>query len=198
MKSPDESRQAILAAAEGLFARYGFKKTSIDDIARSARIGKGSVYLHFSSKEEVFAEVVRRVIGRHFDRLSAAVGQARSPAGKLRAFIETRLDSVAAVAAEYGLVGDTLMELLPLAAAQRQAHAARERALLVEVLREGTAAGAFAVPNPEALATGIAALLDALDETAIRHQADTEIRAGLGEIVSVLLRGLGPQPAHAS
>ena len=58
-------RAAILEAALRLFGQYGYKRTSIDDIAAEADIAKGSVYLVFASKEEIFRalceDIVRRV-----------------------------------------------------------------------------------------------------------------------------------------
>jgi TetR/AcrR family transcriptional regulator, regulator of autoinduction and epiphytic fitness len=58
-------RAAILGAALRLFGQYGYKRTSIDDIATEADIAKGSVYLSFGSKEEIFRalceDIVRRI-----------------------------------------------------------------------------------------------------------------------------------------
>jgi AcrR family transcriptional regulator len=49
-----ESRRAvILDAALRVFGQYGYRRTSMDDIAREAGIGKGTIYLSFASKEEV-------------------------------------------------------------------------------------------------------------------------------------------------
>ena len=50
---PITTRDAILLATDRLLARYGYKKMTIDDLANEVGIGKGSVYLHFSSKEEI-------------------------------------------------------------------------------------------------------------------------------------------------
>jgi len=47
----------ILEAALMMFTRYGFKKTNISDIAREARIGKGTIYSYFKNKEALFGEV---------------------------------------------------------------------------------------------------------------------------------------------
>ena len=52
------SREAILAAALELFLKQGVAATRIEDIARQAGVGKGSVYLHFRTKEELFEVVV--------------------------------------------------------------------------------------------------------------------------------------------
>ena len=84
-----EQRDALLQAATEVFSRYGFK-ASIDDIARRAGIGKGTVYLHFDSKEALFATVVRDLWAGIFGDFRTAVRQARTPDGKLRAFCRAR------------------------------------------------------------------------------------------------------------
>ena len=63
------TRDAILDATDRLLARYGYKKMTIDDLAREVGIGKGSVYLHFSSKEELALSHIDRMI----ERLKAAL-----------------------------------------------------------------------------------------------------------------------------
>jgi AcrR family transcriptional regulator len=50
----------LLDAAARLFARFGFDKTSIDDIARAAGVSKGAVYLHWRSKFSLFESVLLR------------------------------------------------------------------------------------------------------------------------------------------
>jgi len=56
-------RAAILDAATQVFLRYGFKKTSMDDVARAAGLSRQGLYLHFSTKEVLFKEGLLRLIG---------------------------------------------------------------------------------------------------------------------------------------
>jgi len=56
--SIDNTKESILSVADKLFSRFGFHKTSMDEIAKIARKAKGSLYYHFASKEELFREVV--------------------------------------------------------------------------------------------------------------------------------------------
>ena len=56
--SIDNTKDSILSVATRLFSRFGFHKTSMDEIAKIARKAKGSLYYHFASKEELFREVV--------------------------------------------------------------------------------------------------------------------------------------------
>jgi AcrR family transcriptional regulator len=53
-------KEAILDAAVGVFTRHGFKKGSVDEIAQAAGVAKGTVYLAYPSKEELFFEAVQR------------------------------------------------------------------------------------------------------------------------------------------
>jgi AcrR family transcriptional regulator len=58
----DARRAAILDAAAAVFLRYGFKKTSMDDLARAAGLSRQGLYLHFATKEELFKAGVVRLI----------------------------------------------------------------------------------------------------------------------------------------
>lgn len=55
-----EREQRILDVAGSLVLRWGYNKTSIDDIARAAGVAKGTIYLHWKTREELFGALVRR------------------------------------------------------------------------------------------------------------------------------------------
>jgi AcrR family transcriptional regulator len=69
----DTTRDSILSVATRLFSRFGFHKTSMDEIAKIARKAKGSLYYHFASKEELFKEVVSIEMTNLKDQLSVIV-----------------------------------------------------------------------------------------------------------------------------
>jgi len=66
MVEPTEATTArqteILEAAIGVFLRYGFKKTSMDDLARAAGISRQGLYLHFPTKEALFKAMVAHTV----------------------------------------------------------------------------------------------------------------------------------------
>ena len=71
---PNETtKNKIVNVASKLFGRYGFYKTSMDEIARISRKAKGSLYYHFKSKEELFTEVVAKEISSMQVQLSVIV-----------------------------------------------------------------------------------------------------------------------------
>ena len=62
METESSRRAAIVVGAAGLFVRYGFRKTSMDDIARAMKLSRQGLYFHFSSKEAVFRAVVEHLV----------------------------------------------------------------------------------------------------------------------------------------
>ncbi|GGK97563.1 TetR family transcriptional regulator [Sphaerisporangium melleum] len=70
----DERADWILDAAGELLVAWGYRRVTIEDVARRAGIGKGTVYLHFKTKEMLFLTVVMREQVRLIDRFVAAFG----------------------------------------------------------------------------------------------------------------------------
>jgi AcrR family transcriptional regulator len=58
----DPRRRALLDAALTVFTRYGYQKTSMDEVARSAQLSRQGLYLHFATKEELFRAAVRNTL----------------------------------------------------------------------------------------------------------------------------------------
>jgi AcrR family transcriptional regulator len=79
-----EARPAeIVAAALQLFADRGFAATRLEDVATVAGVSKGTVYLYFESKEQLFEAVVREAIAPNIDRAEALVDGFEGPTPEL-------------------------------------------------------------------------------------------------------------------
>jgi AcrR family transcriptional regulator len=72
----------ILAAALASFKERGFAGTRLDDVAAKAGVTKGTIYLYYSNKEELFEAVVRTEVVPNLDRLQAVLAES-APAGVL-------------------------------------------------------------------------------------------------------------------
>src|SRR3954462_9094240 len=74
--TPDNARrERILAVALDTFGRYGFRKASMDEIARSADISRQGLYLHFANKDALFRAAVRRELDTALDEVSRCLDQ---------------------------------------------------------------------------------------------------------------------------
>ncbi len=71
-ESSSPKPNAIVLAALELFTRYGYRKTSIDDIAQAAQVAKRTVYLHFENKAAVFLAILEYLAGQVRQRCAAA------------------------------------------------------------------------------------------------------------------------------
>jgi AcrR family transcriptional regulator len=85
--SPPTSRDRVLHAAIEEFSRHGFHNVTIDAIARRARLAKGTVYLYFESKEDLFASLVEHLLLKTTAGLRAAIDGQEDPRQKLRAAV---------------------------------------------------------------------------------------------------------------
>jgi AcrR family transcriptional regulator len=71
---PTDSRQAaLLDAAVGVFARYGFRKTSMEEVARAAGVSRQGLYLQFANKEELFRKALEHSLSSQLNAAVAAL-----------------------------------------------------------------------------------------------------------------------------
>jgi AcrR family transcriptional regulator len=87
-------REAILSAAEEVFARSGYHGASLDDIAQAAGISKALIYEHFTSKRELHASLVNAHVEEIFRRLQANAETGTSGEERLRGGIDAFLSFV--------------------------------------------------------------------------------------------------------
>ena len=194
----EDVRDLILDAADRLLARYGYKKMSIDDLAREVGIGKGTIYLHFSSKEEVALCRIDRVIERLNSELKQMANGDESPIIRLRRMLMLRVmyrfDSVQ----HYTESINHVMAAIRPALLERRKHYFEEEArILAVVLKEGRRSGDFffkdARPTAHALLTATNSLLPySLSPKELGERESLEEQTG--RIVNLLLGGLRWRP----
>ena len=66
----DKRRKDIIDAALEVFGTYGFHKAKMGEIAERAGIGKGTIYEYFSSKKDLFEEMLKSIVDIYFERAS--------------------------------------------------------------------------------------------------------------------------------
>ena len=87
----DLNRESILKTARDIFSKYGFKKTTLDDIANAVRKGKSSLYYYFDSKEDLFQAVILKEVEILAHELEIVINRNTDPVDKLRDYILTKL-----------------------------------------------------------------------------------------------------------
>ena len=85
-------RSCILKAARKVFARHGYDGATMDDVAESCSIAKGTLYLYFKSKRQIYLGVLREDLGLLREESGRAMAAENTAWGKIRAFITSRFD----------------------------------------------------------------------------------------------------------
>lgn len=90
----EELKQEILRVALQHFAKKGFTKTNMDEIADEIGIHKPSIYYHIGKKEAVFDAVIISAMDAHLQKLQQSLGESNTPAQQLKAYITTFADNL--------------------------------------------------------------------------------------------------------
>lgn len=91
-KEKDNRRKLILASARSLFFKKGFSKVTVDEIAKSSELGKGSIYLYFNSKEEIYAQILLNDIDNFNRQVSVLFDKGSSASDLLAEFSYIYID----------------------------------------------------------------------------------------------------------
>lgn len=138
------TRDAILDATDLLLTRYGYKKMTIDDLAHEVGIGKGSIYLHFSSKEEIALSHIDRIIERLKTRLSTIAEKHSAADQRLHEMLIERVlfrfDSVQHYTQS---LNDLLSYLRPKLLERRKRYFDEEARIFASVISAGQEQGLF-------------------------------------------------------
>ncbi|NPC68309.1 TetR/AcrR family transcriptional regulator [Corallococcus exiguus] len=185
-----DPRTAIMGAAGEVFARFGFKKASVEDIARRAGVGKGSIYLHFESKEALFEACVRMAHSAALSELNARVRRASTPEGQVRAYIQCKLEQQSRKPLGERIELSTLFELGLQAAQFIPRMLEDDAAVLARILEEGVEQGAFTVAGPHHVARGLVMMLMQLTVKMMPDEPDAELKQSVDSFFEVFVRGL--------
>jgi len=168
--SPKSSRglgdkdQRILDAAKVLFSRFGLKKTSIEEIAQHAGLGKGTVYLYFKSKDEIFSVLASGFASEFEKALDEALQISTSPMERLKAFIETRVSFFDRAFKEYGATAESILEAEASSVVDglRKQYGGRHIQIITDLLEDGKACGEFEFDNGRFTALALYHILESL------------------------------------
>jgi AcrR family transcriptional regulator len=178
------TRDLILDATDRIMARYGFRKMNMDDLAKEAGLSKRTIYLHFSSKEDVGLSSIGRVVEAVHERLASLVESEGSAHRRLTEMLVVRVMGRIHSVKNYYHSLDELFEVVrPAYMARRKIYFDREVELLCAVLLEGKEIGDFEFEDAETTASTLMLATNAFLPYSLSVRE-------LGQPDELLLRGL--------
>ena len=190
--SQDQKLKAIQKAAFDAFQTYGFRRTSMEDIARGAGMSRSALYLHFRNKEDIFRSLVSYYYDENAAAMAAALEAGSSPEDALIAGLAAKDGQImeAILASPHGAeIMDTGFALSKDLA---QAGEARFAALLADWLGRMSAAGAISIDpdmgGPSGLAETVLGATKGLKQPGLDPETYTANRDRLARITAKALR----------
>lgn len=188
-----EKLESILDTARKMFARYGLRKTSIDEVARMSRVAKATIYNYFGSKDRVYLEVLRREMDEIVEKISSSVGQEASPKDKLIAFVRAKFRYMRQAINILNLDREGIEKLLPTAEGIRNELFERDVDIISSILNEGVEKGVFHTNNTILTARAIAHALRGFELNWLVQESEEKIDYYLNELMTILFHGLMPE-----
>jgi len=185
-----EKKLNILNVAQGLFARFGLTKTTIDDIAKKAHMGKASIYYYFANKEAIFKEVVEKEGKMLKEKLLDAVNAQTAPQEKIRSYIITRMTAIKDLANYYSALREEYLKHFSFIEKARQSYDAFEITMVSTILSEGQKNGLFDIQDITLTAETIVAAMKGLEYQWSMEGSKEEIAEKVDALLKILFKGI--------
>jgi len=188
-------REQILNAAVTVFSTRGYRATLVDEIAQEAGVAKGTLYLYFSSKEEMYLEAFRENVEKLHKLTLERMEGAHSTWDKIKAFIAVRL--------EFGETNKNFLRIYLSEfvgtlmgrgewSEQLRAMLRRESDFLRNLFREGIKAGEVRDVPVDQLVSMLHYTVGGIMTSRVTEIRLTEAHLDPDMIVELLRKGLGP------
>jgi len=183
-------RDELLKVAAQHFAQYGFKKTTLTDIASALGKQKTALYYYFKNKEDIFSEIIAIEADTLLNQLIAILENDENDVDKLRNYLIARITIMSEIAERYKILKEELFFLLPDIERVRKPYHEREVQALSKFLLEGKKRDIFAIHSPEQMASTIVNILKGLEiPMFIREEMDNAGEEVIG-FVTLIMNGL--------
>ena len=139
----------LMEKAEVLFVTLGYKAVSMDQIAEAAGIGKMTIYRHFSSKEELFIEVLWRLMDRHYFLINAELKNITGTLEKINYLLNYSIEGSKAYA--FAFYKDT-MAIPHIAQKVLEEKCKRNKLIFQDIIKEGMEMGEIRKGNIDFMA----------------------------------------------
>lgn len=185
-----EVREKILAKAQQCFTRYGYKKTSMDDIARAAGKTKSALYYYFKSKEEVVEAIANIEIDAIDKDLDEAIHREKDPCKRLYEYILVRITAVNKLASYFNVAKDDYIENYACLEKIRSRYDKEEQARIGSILRYGVEQGVFVIKDIAATAHAFMFGMKGLEVEWLERHDLSKLKKNMHDMMNIVLYGL--------
>lgn len=189
-----DKRKEILKAASACFARYGYEKTTLDDIGRLVGLNKASLYYYYKNKESIYTEVIFAEADEFLDAVLAGVSGVPACRDKIRTYLAERFKFIRKALNLNQLGIDSVQKITPLFGEMNEKIAEKEIALLSKMLKNCIESGDILPCDTDRVSRSILTVAEAIrSRIDCRLSTEEGCKMVLEEVdftVSLILDGL--------
>ncbi|RKX82827.1 MAG: TetR/AcrR family transcriptional regulator [Spirochaetes bacterium] len=183
-------RDLILETAGNIFMKFGFKKTTMEDIAKALHRAKSSVYYYFNSKEEIYRDIIQKERIEFNNELNKVLEKENKPENRLKIYLTTRLRLLRKMMNYYSALMDKYLENYPFINEFRKKYFSDEVEGITKILKEGAKLGIYSINNFRQTATQISIALKYLEEKAVIVDKINDIEKDMDGLLNLILYGI--------
>jgi len=183
-------KQIITLVAQNIFSKHGLLKTTVDEIAKAARMGKASLYHYFQSKEEIFKEVVEKENRFLKEKIREAVNKETTPQKKIKIYILKKMDYLNELANIHSALKDEYLKNYAFIEKIREKNSREELFTIREILQDGEDNGIFEIDDIELTAFAITSALKGLEYPWSINISFPEIESNINKLLEILFHGI--------
>lgn len=191
-------KHQIKCVARELFTRWGYKKTTLDDIAHRCQFAKPTIYYYYENKEAIFRDVIDTETKGLISELRRSVAQASSSTEKLFSFAKTQLEYFRNYVNLHDLSVQVVLEFKPLINKLYKNLREQQIEILEEVIEGGIKDGEFNKCEALRAADSILTILEAMkfkefQVTTVQYASDidySKVEEEVNYILNMLLEGM--------
>ncbi len=158
----DQKRQQILKAASHLISKFGYDKTTLDDIAHLIKIKKTTLYYYYRNKDEIIQEVVRTETDRYLKSLKENLARQKGATAKIHEYIRTKLNCMKEMLNIYDLSKQRFLEISTKIHAMIAKILEEEEHLLAGIINQGIQSKELKTCNAQKIAEAIVTISEAV------------------------------------
>jgi len=183
-------KQKIIAVAGKIFDTYGFRKTTMDDIAEGIKKRKSSIYYYFKSKEEIFQSVVLQEARVFRRNIIKAIEQEESPRNKLKAYVITRMNIIDSLGNFNMALQDKRLMHIDFVVRLKTLYDKEEIRLFKNILIEGVNKNDFQIYDIELAATSFITAMRGMETTILKNKDAPDIDKQIEAIIDIIFYGI--------
>jgi AcrR family transcriptional regulator len=186
----EEARLKIIEIARNIFTHFGFKKTTMEEIAVASRKGKSSIYYYFNSKEDIFKAVVEKEAEELKSELLHKIQDIEDPIERLKVYITIRMRKLNKLTNFYTALKSEYLSHLEFIEQIRKSYDLDEIKIISGIIQDGIESGKFSVDDPHLSAIAIVTAMKGLEVPLFINKEHGNFEVRLNNLLNFLFYGI--------